>query len=245
MHRCRCRTGRALGRLHPGMDVDGFPEERPAVELAAAPAATGRPRHYPAVDPAEGIHRQGQARRLRSHHRGLDRVGDRRLPGSAHLDRLPRRDAMAMVCTARGAGRGGYHDGADQHASPGVEGPPAPLPEGTHRRPYRRVDRHRDRRLRSGVEMDRLCRKHSLGLARDAPAVRVPDHPAPGIAQLGLGQCRRARQPGTPGGHRPDSCGCGRNIAARTHSLARRGEGARPAGDARVVLAAGDAGQGG
>ena len=65
--------------------------------------------------------------------------------------------------------------------------PPAPVSHGNHRRPGRRVDRDRDRRVRPAVDVDRLCRKHSLGLARDAPAAAVPDHPAPGLAQMGLG----------------------------------------------------------
>ena len=59
--------------------------------------------------------------------------------------------------------------------------------EGNHRRPDRRVDRHRHRRLRPAVAVDRLCRKYCLGLARDTPAAGVPDPLASALAQMGLG----------------------------------------------------------
>ena len=63
-----------------------------------------------------------------------------------------------------------------------------PYHDGNHGRPGRRVDRDRDRRIRPAVDVDRLCRKHSLGLAAvAAPAAAVPDDPAPGLAQMGLG----------------------------------------------------------
>ena len=74
-----------------------------------------------------------------------------------------------------------------EHASPAAAGPPAPVSEGNHRRPGRRVDRHRHRRLRPAVAVDRLCRKYCMGLARDTPAAGVPDPPASALAQMGLG----------------------------------------------------------
>jgi hypothetical protein len=60
-----------------------------------------------------------------------------------------------------------------------------------------RMDRDGDRRLRSGVELDGLCREHPMELARDAPAAGVPNHPASAIAHMGLGQCGRTCQRGT------------------------------------------------
>ena len=109
-------------------------------------------------------------------------------------------------------------DGADQHASPAARRPPAPASQDDHRRPGRRVDRDRDRRLRPAVEVDRLSRTHSMGLARDVPATGIPGHPASALAQMGLGQCGRARQRGIPGDHGPDGHRRSPNIAMRTHS---------------------------
>jgi hypothetical protein len=53
--------------------------------------------HYPAVDPGQGIHRQGQAPHLRRRDHRLDRIGDRRLPDPAQLDRLPWPDALGLA----------------------------------------------------------------------------------------------------------------------------------------------------
>ena len=44
-----------------------------------------------------GLHQPEQARHPRGRYRGLDRVRDRRLPGSAQLDRLPWPDAVGLV----------------------------------------------------------------------------------------------------------------------------------------------------
>ena len=90
----------------------------------------------------------------------------------------------------------------------------APVSEGNHRRPGRRVDRDRDRRLRPAVDVDRLSRNTLWDWLGAAPAAGVPDHLASGLAQMGLGQCGRACQPGTRGGRGRDGDTRVRNVAA-------------------------------
>jgi len=144
-------------------------------------------------------------------------VRARRLPDSAHMDRLPWPDAVGLVRTAPPADGPGGDDGADEHASPGVEGLAALLSEGAHRRPCRRVDRHRDRRLRAALEVDRVRRKHPVGLAHAAaPAPGVPDHPASGVAEMDHGQRGGTRRGGTRGHRGPNGRGGGPNLGVRT-----------------------------
>ena len=159
----------------------------------------GRHRHHPVVAPEYRLHQPHQARHVRSRHRGLDRVRDRRLPGSAQLDGLPRRDAMGLVRAAPAAGGTG---GGDSYAGP--------LPkvvarcavsEGNDGRPRRRVDRDRDRRFRPAVDVDRLRRQDSLRLAPTAsPAAGFPAILLPAVLKRVSGNApgapaRRTRVP--------------------------------------------------
>ena len=131
--------------------------------------------------------------------------------GPAQLDRLSRQHAVGLVRSAAAAGR------ADRHATLAVEGaPPAALPKAHRRCRVRRVDHHRDRRLRAAMDLDWLRRQHLVGLApATARAARVPHYPDSGADHMGLGRRGRARQAGSREGHGLDGHGRGPDLAVR------------------------------